>query len=214
MPRRTGRPTRHEPAPDDETLLDAALEEFASAGFDGASVRRIARSQGVSHNLIPKRFGSKDELWHRAVDHGFAVLLAGLEAVGENTPTDELQLLQVMIVRFVEVNATRPALMQIVTREATAPGPRFDYLFEHYIAPVRAFGDELLGRLAADGRVRSDSAALVYFFMIHGAGGPFVMPALAGRFGITVDADDDAIHDLATTGASLLLRGLTVHRES
>ena len=52
-------------------LLDAVLIAFGENGFDGTSVREIARGLQVSHNLIPQRFGSKKRLWYAAVDHGF-----------------------------------------------------------------------------------------------------------------------------------------------
>ncbi len=211
MARPPGRPAGDQVVLDEGKLLDAALREFAAAGYDGASVRRLARSLDVSHNLIPKRYGSKDDLWHAAVDHGFAVLLDELAPLLDEAADDELAQLKALIVRFVEANAVRPALMQIVSQEATAGGPRFDHLFDRYIAPVRAAGDEMLRRLAAAGRVRSDSAALVYFFMIHGAGGPFVMPALARRFGIGVDAGDpEAVRELAVAAVEILFRGLVL----
>ena len=37
-----------------------------------------SRQLGVSHNLIPQRFGSKDRLWYAAVDQGFGTLLSDL----------------------------------------------------------------------------------------------------------------------------------------
>lgn len=213
MARRTGRPTGQQVVLDDRVLLEAALEDFAAAGYSGASVRRLARSLGVSHNLIPQRIGSKEDLWHAAVEHGFVVLLEALVPVLESPADDELDHLRALVVRFVEFNAARPALMQIVSQEAMAAGPRFEHLFERYIAPVRAVGDDILRRLAEEGRVRSESAALVYFFMIHGAGGPFVMPALAGRFGLRVDPGDAAaIHDLTVASVDILFRGLVVDR--
>jgi AcrR family transcriptional regulator len=50
----------------DDALLDAALQAFADLGFEGASVRAVAREIGVSHNTINERFGSKDKLWQAA----------------------------------------------------------------------------------------------------------------------------------------------------
>ena len=44
-------------------LLDAALEEFAAKGFEGARVRDIAERAGVSKDLIAYHFGGKDGLY-------------------------------------------------------------------------------------------------------------------------------------------------------
>lgn len=213
MSRARGRPAKGDPAAvGDEALLDAALEAFAERGFDGTSVREIARELGVSHNLIPQRFGTKERLWYAAVDHGFGTLTAELMRVLEDPPAGDLAQLRAMIVRFVEANAARPALLRIINLEATAPGPRLTYLFDHYIDPVRQFGAELLADLRARGLVRTDSVALVYFLMTHGAGGPLALPALAERFGSTVDRDDpEAVHRAAVEAVDVLFDGLVVH---
>jgi AcrR family transcriptional regulator len=194
-----------------EAVLDAALDAFAERGFEGTSVREIARDLGVSHNLIPQRIGSKDDLWRAAVDHGFgelAVALASALADVAEGATD-LERLRAMIVRFIEANAARPALLRIISREAVAPGWRFDHLWDGFIDPVRLFGDELLTRLEAAGQVRTGSVSLLYFFMTHGAGGPLALPALAERFGSAIDpADPEAIHDHAVAATDLLFEGL------
>lgn len=173
--------------PSDAELLDAALNAFAERGFHGTSVREVARAAGVSHNTIPKRYGSKEQLWFRAVDHGFAAISAELLAVSDDMPTDDVERLRTIVTRFVEANARRPAMLRIINQEAVSPGPRLDYLFDTYIEPVGRAGAAILRALHSEGRVRTDSATLLYFFMTHGAGGPLALPALAERFGETVD---------------------------
>ena len=172
-----------------EAVLDASLEAFAERGYEGTSVREVARDLGVSHNLIPQRIGSKDDLWRAAVDHGFGKLAVSLASALEAVPDDagDLERLRAMVLRFVEANAAQPALLRIISREAVAPGWRFDLLWERYIEPVRTASAELLERLEAAGEVRTGSVALVYFFMTHGAGGPSALPALAEKFGAPAD---------------------------
>jgi AcrR family transcriptional regulator len=48
-------------------IRDAALEEFAERGFEGATIRGIAEAAGVSPGLVQHHFGSKDGL-RRACD--------------------------------------------------------------------------------------------------------------------------------------------------
>jgi AcrR family transcriptional regulator len=194
-----------------EQLLDAALDAFADRGYEGMSVRELARALGVSHNLIPQRIGTKDALWRSAVDQGFGRLALTLaEHLSGVDGADELDRLRTTVIRFIEANAARPALLRIISREAITPGPRFDYLFDQYIEPVRAFGADLLRRLESAGRVRTSSVTLVYFFMTHGAGGPLALPALAERFGDRVDpADPAAVRAHAEAAAALLFDGLT-----
>lgn len=48
-------------------IRDAALEQFAEHGFEGATIRGIAQAAGVSPGLVQHHFGSKDGL-RRACD--------------------------------------------------------------------------------------------------------------------------------------------------
>jgi TetR/AcrR family transcriptional regulator len=216
MPTRArGRPPAGEPTLSTERVLDAALDAFADKGYDGMSVRELARSLGVSHNLIPQRIGSKADLWRGAVDRGFGQLAAALATALKDDPGDDLGRLRALVVRFVEANAARPALLRIITQEAASPGPRFDHLFTSYIDPVRVFGAELLARLRASGQLRTDSVALMYFFMTHGAGGPLALPAMAERFGSTIDPHDEAaVRRHAEEAVSVLFDGLVVLPEN
>lgn len=179
--RARGRPTQS--AISDEALLDAVLQSFGENGYDGASVREIARRLEVSHNLIPQRFGSKENLWYAAVDHGFGRLTSDLKEEAQTFGSDELLILRGLVTSFIEINALHPALLQIINQEASQPGPRLDYLFVNYIQPVRDFGDAWLTRLAEEGRIRPVSVSLFYFLMTHGAGGVFALPALTKRLG-------------------------------
>src|SRR5690242_17814639 len=108
-PRGRGRPPAGEPALSTDRLLDAALEAFADKGYEGTSVREIARALGVSHNLIPQRIGSKAELWQAAVDRGFGQLAAAMATALDDDPGDDLGRLRALVVRFIEANAARPA---------------------------------------------------------------------------------------------------------
>ncbi|MEH6568694.1 MAG: TetR/AcrR family transcriptional regulator [Halioglobus sp.] len=165
----------------DEILLDALLQAFAETGYDGTSVREIARRLNVSHNLIPQRFGSKKTLWFAAIDHGFGRLQKDLIREAKTLGDDEIEVLRGLIGYFIEINALHPSLLQIINQEASHPGPRFDYLYEKYIQPVRDFGDVWLTRLTDEGRIAPVSVTLVYFLMTHGAGGMFALPALSKR---------------------------------
>ena len=193
----------------DDQVLEAALDAFAEHGFAGTSVREVARSLGVSHNLIPQRFGSKDRLWYAAVDHGFGTLLTDLLPVALEEEIDDLSRLRAWMVRFIEANAARPALLRIIVREAASPGPRFDYLYDRYIEPVRLAGDAFLADLHERGLVTTSSVGLVYFLMTHGAGGPIAFPALAARLGDATPTDDpEAIHRHAVEAVDVIFRGL------
>lgn len=198
-------------APDDGAVLDAALEAFATHGYQGTSVRELTRELGVSHNFLHQRFGSKERLWYAAVSHAFTLVAADLAALERemDASADDLAWLRAAMVRFVASMSQRPALLRIIAVEATAPGPRLDHLYDSYIDPVRAFGGQVLERLEAEGRVRTSDVAIVYFLMTHGAAGPLALPALAERFGEVVDpTDPEAVRRHAEAAVGVLFDGL------
>lgn len=206
MARPRGRPAAGtaDAGPGDAALLDAALRSFADRGYDGTSVRELARDLGVSHNLIPQRFGTKEQLWYAAVEHGFGTLFVDMLTVLEDPADDPLDRLEAMVVRFVESNATNPSLLRIINQEAANPGPRLDHLFDTYIGPVQHLGQALLDELHDAGRIRTKDVGLVYFLMMNGAGGPLALPALAARFGRPVTDP----HAHAVTAVEVLFAGL------
>jgi AcrR family transcriptional regulator len=70
-------------------ILEAAIEAFAERGYEGTSVRDVARSLGGSHNLIPNRIGSKEDLWYAAVDHAARQQYAALAMTFTDRPETE-----------------------------------------------------------------------------------------------------------------------------
>lgn len=209
-PRRPrGRPPRTDgPIAPNDDLLPLALDAFADLGYEGASMRALCRRLGVSHNLLHQRFGSKDKLWFAAVDHGFGSLAANLVSESQaETYTDDLDRLRFLMVRWLEITAASPALAKIINQEATTGGPRLDYMFDHYIWPVTRTIDGFLTDLAKEGRIREVDPGTWHFLVMHGAGGPLSLVALADRFGGAPKSDDE-VHQYATGVVDILLKGL------
>jgi AcrR family transcriptional regulator len=64
--RRRGRPPKADAADTKELLLQAALVLFAANGFEGTSVRDVARSVGLSESVLYAHFASKRDLFDAA----------------------------------------------------------------------------------------------------------------------------------------------------
>lgn len=187
-------------------LLDVALDAFADSGYDGTSVREVCRRLGVSHNLVHERYGSKEQLWYAAIEHGFRALAGELGVAAQASEGDELDRLRAILVRYVEVTAERPALIRIINHEAARPGGRLDFVYDHYISPAHQVADVVLRDLAADGRAHPVSPATLHFLVGHGAGGIVSLPALAGRF----SGGHGTITDQAREAVDVVLRGIVV----
>lgn len=69
IPERRGRGRPRGGATDTrERILEAAVEEFAQRGYDGATVRAIAARAGVDPSLVHHYFGTKSDLFGAVVD--------------------------------------------------------------------------------------------------------------------------------------------------
>jgi TetR/AcrR family transcriptional regulator len=205
-----GRPSRLDaPVAPNDDLLPLALEAFADLGYEGSSMRDLCRRLGVSHNLLHQRFGSKDGLWYAAVDHGFRALASDLVVESEASDyDDDLERLRFLMIRWLEITAGSPALAKIITQEATTGGPRLDYMFDRYIWPVTKAVGRFLAKLESEGRVRHLDAGTWHFLVVHGAGGPLALRALAERFGSAPKTDED-VHRYATDVVEVLLSGIS-----
>jgi AcrR family transcriptional regulator len=57
-----------------DTLIDAAIHEFAQGGLHGTPVDKIARRVGVAQPYVFSLFGNKKELFLAAVERCFAIV--------------------------------------------------------------------------------------------------------------------------------------------
>lgn len=115
-------------------ILKSALNAFATAGFEGASVRSIANDAHVSISLLIYHFKSKDELWRATiedvvkkatpdVEHDPELLEAGSAA----------KRLELIIERSVRLFAEYPALHRLMTLEGHQPSERLIYMCDNFI---------------------------------------------------------------------------------
>jgi AcrR family transcriptional regulator len=82
----TPRPTRRSTEDVRATLMATAEELFAAHGYAGTSTRDIAARSGVHESLIYRHFGTKQELFKRAVAEPFAGFVSEYIAVWRETP--------------------------------------------------------------------------------------------------------------------------------
>jgi AcrR family transcriptional regulator len=68
-----------------ESVLDAALQEFAVRGLDGASTEVIAAAAGISQPYVFRLFGTKKELFKAVVARCFRETLELFQRAAEGT---------------------------------------------------------------------------------------------------------------------------------
>lgn len=140
MPARTKAPRRRLAASDRRAaILDDALEIFAAAGFDRASLDDVAARGGISKALIYEHFPSKRELQLALVDAYVHGLIDRVVAAIAGADGNEARL-RAGIEAFFELAAERPAGPRLLARNVADPvvGEALDRLREELAAAVAA----------------------------------------------------------------------------
>jgi AcrR family transcriptional regulator len=207
--RRVGRPGQITDVPVESEILAHGLTAFAELGYDRASVRELARRLGVSHNFINDRYGSKDQFWRAAIDRSLSVRVARLGAALNVPGEDELSRLRNLVYAFHQANLAEPDLSRILRYESMRGGERLEYVFQHYLVPVRDAVAPLVEHLVQQGRVRPFPIdvmiyAVIAMSSVH-AEKPFV-----SLLGDHFEADPGGF---ARMLSDILLDGLVIERE-
>jgi AcrR family transcriptional regulator len=148
-------------------ILKAALEVFATEGYEGASTRTLARQAGVNLPAIQYYFGSKEGLYQAVIDHiaetmesRMAPVTAEIrEALANGTPSpqDLLSLLHRMLDAFVALITDRESpdwesralfFARAEIESAAALEPLYQRVMRRIVEPSTALVGRLLGRPA------------------------------------------------------------------
>jgi TetR/AcrR family transcriptional regulator len=206
--KRTGRPPAAEAPASLTDILSAALRVFSEKGFDGTSVGALNRELGVSHNLMHRRFGSKEALWYATVDWAFGQIadeLAGDDGLAEPDP---LIAARHTIVRFLEVHARHPEMLRLVDVEGATASPRLDYLYEAHVAPLHARLTAPLKPLIDRGVLGEVDVRSLHFLVAHGGTAPFSLVPFAEMLNPVDPRDSEAVREHAEFVADMIVAGL------
>ncbi len=109
-------PRGHDPDRTRKDILNVATEEFASAGFSGARVDRIAERTRTSKRMIYYYFGSKEGLYLAALEKVYGELRAAEMSldVAHESPADALRRLIELTFDYQEAH---PEFVRLVNTE-------------------------------------------------------------------------------------------------
>jgi TetR/AcrR family transcriptional regulator len=147
-----------------QSIFKAAAAEFASEGFAGASVDRIARAAGLNKAMIYYHFASKADLYRHVLDDMFSAVEAGVRRLATSGESPEARIRSFVESIALEAEA-RPHFPPIWCREIADGGTRLD--------------NELVGRL---GGILKTLAAIIRDGVAAGQFTP--VPALLVHAGI------------------------------
>lgn len=117
-----------------QRILNAAITVFAELGFEASSMGLIARRSGVKKALVQYHFETKDNLWRASVGELFEQLTANFPAyVRSVDPSENQNYMREVFRQFVRFAQDHPAWVGILFRESATPGPRLEWVVDHYL---------------------------------------------------------------------------------
>lgn len=153
------RQRRKEARPDE--ILDAALKEFGSKGFGGASIGSIAARAGIARATVYLYFKTKDEIFEAAMnDRMGSTIDAAQRIVASDLAFEDMleRLLQNYYQRIVGTDAT------VLLRVLISEGGRFPALVNLFETNLLTCAEQMLRQLVekgvASGEVRESALDL------------------------------------------------------
>ncbi len=186
-------------------ILQAALEQFAERGFDGASVRDIAKRAGVIHGLIKYHFESKEKLWMTAVDYLFerqTIEMREPEGFQELSASEQARN---WLKRYVRYCAKYPEHARIMVQESVCDSERLAWAVEKHIKRNHNHSKTMMSHWRDHG-VYPDIPYYILFSIIAAVSqSPFMLaPSVAHSSGVDVTRPEQ-IDLYADTLIALLL---------
>ena len=168
-------------------IIEAAREAFSTMGFEGASLRSIAKDAGVQHQLATYYFKTKEELWMAVMDElaiGFFARLGerirGLDGV--DAPTK----LRLVVREFVKYSAEYPQLHRLMTMEGRRESERLAWLIKRHVSRFYSISTKLIREAQAIGVVRPGDPGQLHYCAIGIATSAF---SLAPEYKIVTGKD-------------------------
>lgn len=187
-----------------DRIVAAAVEVFASQGFEAAGTRAIADRAGLTQGLLTYHFPSKDELWRAAAGRIFELVadevVAPMRALPEEGgPAVGREYLRI----YVRFAARHPEVFQFMVDAQTDPDGRCEWLVEHHLRPQYQHFAAAMARF--DPTLSTDDLPHVFYTMVGAGSLVFGLGEEARRLcGLDV-TDPDTVEAHADLVARLLL---------
>ncbi len=106
-----------------EMIKQAAWNEFARHGFDGARMQRIADDASVNKAMIHYYFQNKANLFETIISEAFAKLFNSLKEVNFSDPFNIEQIVTELVDTHLDFVSRHPLLVKLVQREFHSDSP-------------------------------------------------------------------------------------------
>jgi TetR/AcrR family transcriptional regulator len=118
-------------------ILNAALSEFSTKGFNATSIRRIADRIGIQHPIITYHFRSKEALWQAVAEHVFERICeerdASLSSLGPFSAVEQLKSAYRALFHF---SVEYPEFYRFILQETFEHSHRLQSLSDSILKPL------------------------------------------------------------------------------
>lgn len=128
-----------------EKVLQAAREMFIERGYEGATIRDIARAAGMSTGAVFASFADKPELFDAILSDDFAALLDPMQDAASVAPTAR-EALAAMFGAAYRTHAAQLPLIQAALAASWTRTPEAEKLRREAMRPLRSLVTEVLER--------------------------------------------------------------------
>ncbi|MGL4316544.1 MAG: TetR/AcrR family transcriptional regulator [Pseudomonas sp.] len=118
-----------------QQILQAAIQVFEQAGFEGASTREIAKRAGVAQGLVTYHFANKDNLWREAVKLAFADVPLLVELPPQPSAEQVRQAFRQFIRGYAQLCLKSSGMAMLLYQQIGQQDERFDWLVREQFLP-------------------------------------------------------------------------------
>lgn len=153
-------PQRARSEPSRRQLLEAAIESFATHGYQGTSIERIARAAGVTKGALYYHFRDKEELLFETVRDR----IVGFESrvLAATSPEDDMKTVLERVIDACFLAATESNHRRFIITlmvEALGTNPELSDVFRLELRRMRTFLADVVRRGQEAGEARVDVSA-------------------------------------------------------
>jgi AcrR family transcriptional regulator len=150
------------------SILDAATRLFGEKGYDGTTMRDIARALGMLPGSLYVHIDSKETLLAEIVDAGFDPFLALASEIANSSDAPDVRLRRAIVEHVKRVGDNRERVMVVLHQWRFLAGPSYDRVVENRRSYQETF-QRIVDEGVEAGIFNSDLDRHVAVFTILGA---------------------------------------------
>lgn len=166
-------------------ILQAATDEFASNGFEGATTRSIADRAKVRHGLVIYHFETKFGVWQAVMERAFSDFHTQFLATTERMTAEgagPVEMLRTLNRNFIRLSVERPEVNWMLSHEAGKPSNRLTWLFDTVVGHDAVMSMDLIRKAQALGQFVPGDAAHLHFIFLGAVSRIFLRPSEVEQF--------------------------------